>query len=97
MLDFEFVKRDTTVMAKRVVLDKYRVEISYQPDGSYLAVCPDVIGVYAEGKTYLDAMLNVEDVLRVSLELLAQPQQATNPRQKFLLEIPNPLQFGLTA
>ena len=84
-------------MAKGIVLVKYRVEISRQPDGSYLAVCSDVLGVYAEGKTYLDAMLNVEDVLRVSLELLAQPQQTINPRQKFFLEIPNPLNLGLTA
>lgn len=84
-------------MAKRVILDKYKIEVSKQPDGSYLAICSDVPDVYAEGKTYLDAVLNVEDVLRISLELLGQPQSLSNPKQKFFLEIPNPLNFGLTA
>lgn len=83
-------------MAKRIVFDKYRVEITRQPDGSYLAVCPDVSGVYAEGKTYLDAMLNLEDVLRISLDLLGQKPVPSLPR-KFSLEIPNPLRLGLTA
>jgi len=95
--DFSPVKGDTATMAKVTVLDKYKIEVSKQPGGSYLAVCQDIPGVYAEGKTYLDTVLNIEDVLRISLELLNQPQSSPNPKQKFFLEIPNPLNFGLTA
>lgn len=85
-------------MAKSTILDKYKIEVSQQRDGSYLAICPEILGVYAEGKTYLDAILNVEDVLRISLELLGQPLSSHyNPKQKFFLEIPNPLNLGLTA
>ncbi|KKU55898.1 hypothetical protein A3H89_02465 [Candidatus Amesbacteria bacterium RIFCSPLOWO2_02_FULL_48_11] len=84
-------------MAKQTVLDKYKVEITQQPDGSYLAVCPDLSGVYAEGKTYLDAVLNVEDVLRISLGLLGKSQSLAKAGRKFSLEIPNPLQLGLTS
>ncbi|MBI5358217.1 hypothetical protein HZB69_01135 [Candidatus Amesbacteria bacterium] len=57
-------------MSKNKILDKYGVEITRQTDGSYLAVCDEVQGVYAEGKTYLDAVLNVEDVLSNVLKLI---------------------------
>ena len=84
-------------MAKKVLLDKYQIEVTRQPDETYLAVCPEVQGVYAEGKTYLDAVLNVEDVLRISLEVLGSSHSSISIHQKFFLEIPNPLRFGLTA
>lgn len=84
-------------MSKNKVLDKYDVEIIRQSDGSYLAVCGDVQGVYAEGKTYLDAMLNVEDVLRNVLELSGAMGNPDKPGLKFNLQIPNPLYFGITA
>lgn len=84
-------------MSKNKVLDKYEVEIARQSDGSYLAVCDEVQGVYAEGKTYLDAMLNVEDVLRNVLELNGAEERLQKPGLKFSLQIPNPLYFGLTA
>lgn len=84
-------------MAKKLLLNKYKVEVSFQPDETYLAVCPEVQGVYAEGKTYLDAILNVEDVLRISLELTGNSHVDVPSHPKFFLEIPNPLRFGLTA
>ncbi|MEK7163563.1 MAG: type II toxin-antitoxin system HicB family antitoxin [Patescibacteria group bacterium] len=84
-------------MSKNKVLDKYRVEITRQTDGSYLAVCDEVQGVYAEGKTYLDVMLNIEDILRNVLELNGAEEKLQKPGLKFNLQIPNPLYFGLTA
>ncbi len=84
-------------MSKNKILDKYEVEITRQSDGSYLAVCDEVQGVYAEGKTYLDAMLNVEDILRNVLELSGAVGNPDKPGTKFSLQIPNPLYFGLTA
>ncbi len=84
-------------MSKNKILDKYEVEITRQPDGSYLAVCDEVQGVYAEGKTYLDAMLNVEDILRNVLELSGAIGNPDKPGTKFSLQIPNPLYFGMTA
>lgn len=84
-------------MAKLVVMDKYKVSVTQEPDGTFLAVCPEVQGVYAEGKTYLDAVLNVEDVLRVVLELKGLQQRAMKRRQSFEIEIPNPLVLGVTA
>lgn len=84
-------------MSKNKVLDKYEVEITRQVDGSYLAVCNEVQGVYAEGKTYLDAMLNVEDILRNVLELNGAEEKLQKPGLSFSLQIPNPLYYGLTA
>ena len=84
-------------MAKLMVMDKYKVNVTQEPDGTFLAVCPKVQGVYAEGKTYLDAVLNVEDVLRIVLELKGLRQRTTRGRQSFEVEIPNPLVLGVTA
>lgn len=92
-----FCQGYTCLMSKKKLLDKYGVEITRQLDGSYLAVCDEVQGVYAEGKTYLDAMLNVEDILRNVLELNGVVGNPDKSGIKFNLQIPNPLYFGLTA
>ena len=89
--------RYTKDMSRATVLDKYRVDVSRESDGTFLAVCPGVQGVYAEGKTYLDAVLNVEDVLRNVLELQGVNEPIRAKRQTFSVEIPNPLVWGMTA
>lgn len=84
-------------MVKKKIFDKYQIKISVQSDGSYLAICPQVQGVYAEGKTYLDALLNVEDVLRGVLEVLGANKPSPIPKRSFSFELPNPFNFGLTS
>lgn len=46
-----------------------KVEVEPLEDGRYLAVCPELQGCQAEGETIADALLNIEDVARMVVEL----------------------------
>jgi predicted RNase H-like HicB family nuclease len=45
------------------------VEIENLAEGGYLAVCPDIAGCHAEGKTIGQAIDNLQEVARVIYEL----------------------------
>lgn len=45
------------------------VEIEILAEGGYLALCPDITGCHAEGKTMGQALDNLRDVARVIYEL----------------------------
>ena len=51
---------------KQYVLE---VEIEQLEDGRYIADCPDFEGCHAEGDTPAEALENLEDVVRIIIDL----------------------------
>ena len=49
---------------------QYQVPVIIEPlkEGGYYAECPSLPGCHVEGKTYLDALENLEDVIRIHIE-----------------------------
>ncbi len=65
----------------------YKLPIEIQPleEGGYLAVCPALQGCHAEGSTVAGVLGNLEDVVRVMIELrredgLPVPDDLYRPR-----------------
>ena len=52
-------------------MKRYLLKAKVEPleDGRFLAHCSDIQGCHAEGDSVADALLNLEDVARVLLEL----------------------------
>ena len=52
-------------------MKKYLLKVEVEPleEGGYLATCADLQGCHAEGDTIAEALVNVEDVARILLEL----------------------------
>lgn len=53
-------------------MERYIVPVQVQPledSEGYLAICPILPGCHAEGKTYAEAIDNLQDVARVHIEL----------------------------
>ncbi|MDP2952048.1 MAG: type II toxin-antitoxin system HicB family antitoxin [Chloroflexota bacterium] len=53
-------------------MERYIVPVQVQPledSEGYLAICPILLGCHAEGKTYAEAIDNLQDVARVHIEL----------------------------
>lgn len=55
-------------------MKKYKFKIIIEPceEGGYFADCPDLQGCHAEGETYLEALENIQDVIRIHLESRAE-------------------------
>jgi len=49
---------------------QYQVPVIIEPldEGGYYAECPILPGCHVEGKTYLDALENLEDIIRLHIE-----------------------------
>lgn len=57
---------------REVAVETYIVPVQVQPledSEGYLAICPILPGCHAEGKTYAQAIDNLEDVARAHIEL----------------------------
>ena len=55
-------------------MKKYKVQIIIEPceEGGYFAACPALQGCHAEGETYLEALVNIQDIIRIHLESRAE-------------------------
>ena len=62
---------DSSVRSQVSCLD-YRVVIEVTNDGTFLAVCPALLGCKAPGKTYEDALNNIKDAISRHLTDLSQ-------------------------
>ena len=51
---------------------KVRVIIETCEEGGYFAACPSLQGCHAEGETYLEALENNQDIIRIHLESRAE-------------------------
>jgi predicted RNase H-like HicB family nuclease len=76
---------------------EYRVPVIVEPldEGGYYAECPLLQGCHVEGKTYLEALENLQDAIRLHIEGRLKfgdplPPQLTRlrNRKKFSLELP---------
>jgi predicted RNase H-like HicB family nuclease len=55
-------------------MKKYKVRVIIEPceEGGYFAACPALQGCHAEGETYLEALENIQDIIRIHLESRAE-------------------------
>jgi predicted RNase H-like HicB family nuclease len=55
-------------------MKKYKVQVIIEPceEGGYFAACPALQGCHAEGETYLEALENIQDIIRIHLESRAE-------------------------
>ena len=55
-------------------MKKYKVRVIIEPceEGGYFAACPTLQGCHAEGETYLGALENIQDIIRIHLESRAE-------------------------
>jgi len=55
-------------------MKKYKVRVIIEPceEGGYFATCPALQGCHAEGETYLEALENIQDIIRIQLESRAE-------------------------
>jgi predicted RNase H-like HicB family nuclease len=76
---------------------EYRVPVVVEPldEGGYYAECPLLKGCHVEGNTYLEALENLEDAVRLHIEGRLKfgdplPPELTRlrNRKKFSLELP---------
>jgi predicted RNase H-like HicB family nuclease len=51
---------------------KLRVIIEQCEESGYFATCPALQGCHAEGETYLKALENIQDIIRIPLENRAE-------------------------
>ena len=51
-------------------MKKYKVRVIIEPceEGGYFATCPALQGCHAEGESYLEALENIQDIIRIHLE-----------------------------
>ena len=54
---------------KAVKILLYPAIIEACEDGGYFARCPSLQGCYAEGETYTEVIENIEDVIKVHIEI----------------------------
>jgi len=75
----------------------YRVSVIVEPleEGGYYAECPTLPGCHVEGATYLEALENLEDAIRLHIEGRLEfgdplPPELTPIRQfeRFSLQLP---------
>jgi len=76
---------------------EYRVPVVVEPleEGGYYAECPILPGCHVEGATYLEALENLEDAIRIHIEgrlefgdpLPPELTRAQKPR-RFRLDLP---------
>lgn len=52
----------------------YKVRVIIEPcdEGGYFAICPALQGCHAEGETYLEALENIQDIIKIHLESRAE-------------------------
>lgn len=76
---------------------QYRVPVIVEPldEGGFYGECPILQGCHVEGETYLEALENLEDAIRLHIEGRLQfgdplPPELTarESHQKFKLELP---------
>jgi predicted RNase H-like HicB family nuclease len=55
-------------------MKNYKVHVIIEPceEGGYFATCPALQGCHAEGETYLEALENIQDIIRIHLESRAE-------------------------
>ena len=55
-------------------MKRYKVRVIIEPceEGGYFATCPCLQGCHAEGETYLEALENIQDVIKIHLESRAE-------------------------
>lgn len=68
---------------KQVKTQSYQfpVIIEKDEDGFFVADCPDLAGCHTQGKTYEEALANIEDAIKLNLEILKE-EEAEIPRPK---------------
>jgi len=72
-------------------MKNYKVQVIIEPceEGGYFATCPALQGCHAEGETYLDALENIQDIIRIHLESRAELGTLTSGQaediEKYLL------------
>ncbi len=51
-------------------MKEYKVRVIIEPceEGGYFATCPALQGCHAEGESYLEALENIQDIIRIHLE-----------------------------
>ncbi len=76
---------------------EYRVPVVVEPldEGGYYAECPLLQGCHVEGETYLEALENLQDAIRLQIEgrlkfgdPLPPALTRVRHRKKFSLELP---------
>jgi len=76
---------------------EYRVPVIVEPleEGGYYAECPVLQGCHVEGSTYLEALENLEDAIRLHIQgrlefgdPLPSELTATTPPKRFALILP---------
>lgn len=60
-------------------LVRLRLEISPQPDGGFLVMCPALPELITEGDTFFEALGNVEDALAATVELYEDTNRRLPP------------------
>jgi predicted RNase H-like HicB family nuclease len=58
-------------IARRSVAMKFPVTIDRDEDGFWIVECPSIPGCISEGKTREEALKNIEDAIRLCLEVRA--------------------------
>ncbi len=58
---------------------KYRVVITQDEDGMFIATCPALLGCVSQGKTRQEAVENVLDAMKGYLESLKQHNEPIPP------------------
>ena len=58
---------------------KYRINISQDEDGAYVATCPALPGCISEGKTRKEALANIRDAIEGYLASLKKHHEPVPP------------------
>lgn len=58
---------------------KFRIEITMDEDGAYVAECPSLPGCVSQGKTRAEAVVNIQDAMHGYLESLKKHGDAVPP------------------
>jgi predicted RNase H-like HicB family nuclease len=58
---------------------KYRINISVDEDGAYVATCPALPGCVSEGKTRKEALVNIRDAIEGYLASLKRHHEPVPP------------------
>lgn len=74
---------------KQIKLKSYQfpVIIEKDEDGFFVADCPDLAGCHTQGKTYEEALINIEDAIKLNLKILKEEKS----------DIPSPQPISFTS
>ena len=59
---------------------RFQILIEQDEDGMYIAECPALQGCYTQGETFEEALENIQEVIRMCVQELAEEGKNVDPR-----------------